>query len=67
MARMLARTTPRHAGHACRFAGRGCTCYFFSPSALTNSRRRGKVRTRERRLARAAEQRAWRRHSAQGG
>ncbi|MFZ3475275.1 hypothetical protein ACODT3_42785 [Streptomyces sp. 4.24] len=66
MARMLARTTPRYAGRTCRFAGRGCTCYFLSPTAQTNSRSRGRVRTLERRRARAAEGRAWR-LSAHGG
>ncbi|MEU3399385.1 hypothetical protein AB0H40_22275 [Streptomyces filamentosus] len=60
MARMLAKTTPRHAGHACRYAGRGCTCYYYAPGSLANPRRRPRHRTAERRRARAAEKRAWR-------
>ncbi|MCF1592463.1 MULTISPECIES: hypothetical protein [Streptomyces] len=60
MARMLAKSTPRHAGHACRYAGRGCTCYYYEPGALTNPRQRAKFRGWERRRARAAENRAWR-------
>ncbi|WP_435058441.1 hypothetical protein [Streptomyces sp. bgisy060] len=60
MARMLAKTTPRHAGPACRYAGRGCTCFHFAPGALTNPRQRTKFRRLERRRARAAEKRAWR-------
>ncbi|MEU3704783.1 hypothetical protein AB0E82_21145 [Streptomyces anulatus] len=59
MARMLARTTPRHAGQECRYAGRGCTCYYYVPGALTSPRQRAKFRTLERRRARAAEKRAW--------
>ncbi|MFJ1837927.1 hypothetical protein ACIOJ9_29160 [Streptomyces sp. NPDC088175] len=59
MARMLARTTPRHAGQECRYAGRGCTCFHYVPGALTNPRRRAKFRALERRRARAAEKRAW--------
>ncbi|MFH8295052.1 hypothetical protein [Streptomyces sp. NPDC018059] len=59
MARMLVRTTPRH-GRACRFARRGCTCFYFVPGALINPRQRAKVRVQERRQARAAERRAWR-------
>ncbi|MFJ4965957.1 hypothetical protein ACIP6P_26530 [Streptomyces sp. NPDC088729] len=60
MARMLARTTPRHAGRACRYAGRrGCTCFHYVPGALTNPRQRAKFRALERRRARAAEKRAW--------
>ncbi|MFJ2278917.1 hypothetical protein ACIOEZ_32740 [Streptomyces sp. NPDC087866] len=58
MARMLARTTPRHAGRECRYAGRrGCTCFHYVPGALTNPRQRAKFRALERRRARAAEKR----------
>ncbi|MDX3165897.1 hypothetical protein PV516_19105 [Streptomyces scabiei] len=59
MARMLAKTTPRHAGHACRYAGRGCTCYYYR-GAPANPRNRAKGRALERRRARAAEKRALR-------
>ncbi|MFF2571116.1 hypothetical protein [Streptomyces sp. NPDC058084] len=45
MARMFAKTTPRHA---------------FSPGALTYGRHRSKVRHLERRRARASEKRSWR-------
>ncbi|MFF3730979.1 hypothetical protein ACFYXM_11805 [Streptomyces sp. NPDC002476] len=58
MARMLAKTTPRHAGPARRYASRGCTCFHFAPGALTNPRQRTKFRTLERRRARAAAARA---------
>ncbi|MEJ8654667.1 hypothetical protein WKI65_43215 [Streptomyces sp. MS1.AVA.3] len=59
MTRMLARTAPRHAGRACRYARRGCTCFHFTPGALTNPRQRAKFRALERRRARATEKRAW--------
>ncbi|TQE33160.1 hypothetical protein [Streptomyces ipomoeae] len=59
MARMLSTTTRRHAGHVCRFSGRGCTCYYFR-GALTHPRQRGKLRALQRRQGRAAEARAWR-------
>lgn len=59
MARMLAKTTPRHAGRVCRFARRGCTCFFFVPGALTNPRQRAAYRAWERGRARAAEKRTW--------
>ncbi|MFG3157126.1 hypothetical protein ACGF7W_34405 [Streptomyces sp. NPDC048219] len=58
MARMLSATTRRHAGHPCRYAGRGCTCYYFL-GALTHPRQRGMVRAMQRRRARAAEKRSW--------
>ncbi|MYR54719.1 hypothetical protein GTY54_00140 [Streptomyces sp. SID625] len=58
MARMLAKTTRRHAGHLCRFAGRGCTCFYFR-GALTGPRQRGKLQAKQRRSARATEKRAW--------
>lgn len=63
MARMLAKTTSRHSGRACRYAGRGCTCYYFAPGALTNPRLRSRYRTSERSRARATEKRSWRRHA----
>ncbi|MFB7649355.1 hypothetical protein ACFC0S_16145 [Streptomyces sp. NPDC056084] len=59
MARMLAKTTPRHAGHPCRYAGRrGCTCYLFH-GVTPHPRQHGKLRARQRRQARAIEKRAW--------
>ncbi|MDX5563677.1 hypothetical protein PYK79_10465 [Streptomyces sp. ID05-04B] len=55
MARMLAKSARRHAGHPCRYAGRrGCTCYYFSAPP------RGWHQAIERRQARAAEKQAWR-------
>lgn len=59
MARMLSKTTRRHAGRPCRFAGRGCTCYYFHGS-LTGPRQRGKLQALQRRSARATEKRSWR-------
>ncbi|MFD7919739.1 hypothetical protein ACFV3R_10985 [Streptomyces sp. NPDC059740] len=58
MARMLAKSTRWYAGHECRFAGRGCTCYLFH-GAVTHRRQHGKLRALQRRRARAAEARAW--------
>ncbi|MEV1042943.1 hypothetical protein AB0J01_41245 [Streptomyces sp. NPDC050204] len=59
MARMLAKSTPRHTGQVCRYASRGCNCFHFVPGALTNPRQRAKFRRLERRRARAAEKRVW--------
>ncbi|GAA1112066.1 hypothetical protein [Streptomyces javensis] len=59
MAPMLAKSARRHAGHECRFAGRGCTCFYFH-GAMAHPRQRGKLRALQRRQARAAEARAWR-------